>query len=57
MRSNIKQGANLICAAILALSQHWWSIQNGLGFKNFKSAKISLGGIEEIHNSRKKSHV
>jgi putative transposase len=31
-----------------------WRILNGLGFKNFESAKRTLSGIEVVHMLRKK---
>ncbi|WP_123875930.1 DDE-type integrase/transposase/recombinase [Flavobacterium araucananum] len=34
-----------------------WSIQNGLGFKSFESAKRTLSGIEVVHMLRKNQMV
>ncbi|MFD2890861.1 IS6 family transposase [Flavobacterium chuncheonense] len=34
-----------------------WRIQNGLGFKNFESAKRTLSGIEIVHMIRKNQMV
>ncbi|WP_369764923.1 IS6 family transposase [Flavobacterium sp. WC2429] len=34
-----------------------WRILNGLGFKNFESARRTLGGIEVVHMLRKKQMI
>ncbi|MET3022473.1 MULTISPECIES: DDE-type integrase/transposase/recombinase [Flavobacterium] len=34
-----------------------WRIQNGLGFKNFESARRTLSGIEVLHMLRKNQMI
>ena len=34
-----------------------WRIQNGLGFKSFESARLTLSGIEVVHMLRKNQMV
>jgi len=34
-----------------------WKIQNGLGFKKFKSSRRTLGGIEVVHRLRKNQMI
>lgn len=34
-----------------------WRIQNGLGYKNFESAKRTLSGIEVVHMLRKNQMI